>query len=762
MSDKNANMLSSACPLCFVNCGIKIETGGEDGREIIKVRGDDEHPLSKGYICNKASRLNYFQNNEARLTAPMRRKADGSYEEIDWDTAIKEIAEKFAAVRDTHGGERIFYYGGGGQGNHLGGAYAMGTRAALGIKYKSNAIAQEKTGWIWAFCRMIGATIHAEVEHAQVAMFVGKNPFMSNGMDRARNVLREMKKDPARKLIVMDPRRSETTDYADIHLAVKPGRDAWALAAILAHITQQNNLPMDWLAAHTNGYDEVIKHIQEIDVDAYAEFAGLAPALVRETADLIAGAQSFALEEDIGIQMAPHSTLVSYLNLLVQLMTGNFGREGTMGLPVQLVSVLSADRAKLDDKGYEIERRSLPITGAPIVSGLAPCNSIADEILNDDERRLRAIFIESANPVHSLAESDKMRRAIRSLEVSVAIDVAFTETARECDYILPASSQFEKWEATTFPRSYPANYFHLRPPIFEPAPNTLGEPEIHARLVEALNGIDASDLAPLHEAATKNMAAYRDTLIECMMSNPKIKNMISYALYRTLPPLLPEGAAATAAFFGLAQIFTLQYPNEAARAGFSGPDGGNDLFNTLISSPSGAIIGEATHEDSFQRIPFKDKKLRLVIREMLDELDTLSALEPLVSTSDEFPFALAAGERRAYTANTNIRDPQWAKGRNLTAISIHPADAETLGLQNGAAVILETAHGQADGVIGFDDRMRPGTLSIPNGQGMDYPDEEGNKIRFGVYANELTSTAHCDRFVGTPLHKFVPAKIRAA
>jgi anaerobic selenocysteine-containing dehydrogenase len=560
----------------------------------------------------------------------------------------------------------------------------------------------------------------------------------------------------------MDPRRSESADYADIHLAVKPGRDAWALTAILAHIIQQNKLPMDWLAEHTNGFEEVIAHISDIDVAAYAEFAGLTTEQIQETADTIAGAESFALEEDIGIQMAPHSTLVSYLNMLVQLMTGNFGREGTMGLPVQLVSVLSPDRAKLDENGYEIERKTLPVTGAPIVSGLAPCNSIADEILNEDDRRLRAMIIESANPVHSLAESDKMRRAIRALDISISIDVAFTETARECDYILPASSQFEKWEATTFPRSYPANYFHLRPPIFEPAPNTLTEPEIHARLIEALGAMDESDLAPLHEAAKKDMAAYRDALIEGMMTNPKIKNMISYVLYRTLPPLLPEGAESTAAFFGLAQIFTMQYPKEAARAGFSGPDGGNDLFNKLISSPSGAIIGEASNEDSFQRLPFKDKKLRLVIKELLDELDTLRDLQPLVDTSEEFPFSLAAGERRAYTANTNIRDPQWAKGRNVTAISINPADAESLGLEDGAAVVLETAHGKAEGVIGFDERMRPGTLSVPNGQGMDYPDEDGELQRFGVYANELTGTEHKDKFIYTPLHKFVPARIRAA
>ena len=124
MSSQADHYLQTACNLCFVNCGLKVQLGGKDGREIVKVKGDEDHPTSKGYICNKAARINYYQNNAARLRSPMRRRPDGSYEEIEWETAIAEIAGKFAHIRDTHGGERIFYYGGGAQGDHLRGAHA--------------------------------------------------------------------------------------------------------------------------------------------------------------------------------------------------------------------------------------------------------------------------------------------------------------------------------------------------------------------------------------------------------------------------------------------------------------------------------------------------------------------------------------------------------------------------------------------------------------------------------------------------------------
>ena len=103
----------SACILCECNCGIEIELGGADGRRFERIRGDKAHPSSAGYACEKPSRLDYYQNDPERLTTPLRRRADGSFEAIDWETAIREVAERLAAIRDQHGGDSIFYYGGG-------------------------------------------------------------------------------------------------------------------------------------------------------------------------------------------------------------------------------------------------------------------------------------------------------------------------------------------------------------------------------------------------------------------------------------------------------------------------------------------------------------------------------------------------------------------------------------------------------------------------------------------------------------------------
>ena len=132
-------------PTAECNCGVEIQLGGAGGRVFERIRGDRAHPSSQGYVCQKAASLDHYQNNRDRLLSPRRRRRDGSFEELDWPTAIRDVAARLQAVRDATGGESIFYYGGGGQGNHLPGGYSTTTRGALDVLYRSNALAQEKT-----------------------------------------------------------------------------------------------------------------------------------------------------------------------------------------------------------------------------------------------------------------------------------------------------------------------------------------------------------------------------------------------------------------------------------------------------------------------------------------------------------------------------------------------------------------------------------------------------------------------------------------
>lgn len=761
-NNKDTDWKPTACNLCYANCGVLVQT---KGRRITRVKGDKNHPASRGYTCSKALQLDYYQNGKDRLKSPLRRCQDGSYEEIDWDTAIQEIARKMSAIRDQHGGSKIFRYGGGGQGNHLGGAYFGSVKAALGIKYTSNALAQEKTGYAWMMKRTFGGHIHGELEHAQCLFIVGKNPWQSNGFQRARILLQQASKDPNRTLIVMDPRLTESAELADIHLAVKPGRDVWALSAMIAHIVQEDLVPHQWLEEHTTGYDAVVGRFAEIDVAAYSEFAGLTPKDVKATAVAIATSGSSAYYEDLGVQMAPHSTVASYLNLMLMAITGNYGRPNTMMPLKNMIGqfLKGSGMGEPNEAGYATDWKKSPVVGARVVGGLVPCNVIPEEILSDHPDRYRAMFIESSNPCHSLANSQSWRKAMRAMECTVVIDIAMTETARQADYVLPASSQYEKWESTFFNFEYPKNVHHFRKPLFEPLEGTLPEPEIHARLVEVLEPFDISVLKPLKAAAKKGLKMYIIALMLFMVRHRKLSRYMSYILYRTIGPTLPGGAAAGAVYLGLASRFATANPKHVKRAGFKGygPMLGINLFKGILEGRSGMVFSISDESEAFEDIETPDKKISMNVGEMLDEVDELAKLKDLVEVNADFPFILTAGERRAYTANTAIRDPAWMKTNDSVSMAIHPDDARDIGVDDGGRVRIITKSGEAIITIICNKRMQRGAVSIPNGLGLIYPDVNGNEVVTGVSPNELTSLDLRDKFVGTPLHKHVPARLEA-
>ncbi len=744
---------STACILCECNCGIEVRLGGDDGRRFERIRGDKAHPASQGYTCEKALRLDHYQNGRHRLTAPMRRRPDGTYEEIDWDTAISEVAGRFAEVRDTHGGESIFYYGGGGQGNHLGGSYSTATRGALGSRYRSSALAQEKTGEFWVNAKLLGGFTRGDFEHAEVGVFFGKNPWQSHGFPRARATLKEISRDPQRTLIVVDPRRTESAELADIHLQVKPGTDAWCLAAICAVLVQEQLLADDWLAAHATGLAEVVAHLGTIDVARFAEIAGVDDELLRGAARRIAAASSVAVFEDLGVQMSLHSTLVSYLDKLIWLLTGNLAIPGGQYIPSSIVSLAGSAVS-----GGGSSRRS-PVAGARIISGLVPCNVIAEEILTDHPQRYRAMLVESGNPAHSLADGPRMREALASLDLLVVIDVSMTETARLADYVLPAASQFEKWEATFFNFDFPANVFHLRRPLLEPLPGTLGEPEIHARLCEALGAVTEDDLRPLREAAAESRGRFAEAFFAAVAAKPELGRLAPVVLYRTLGPTLPHDAAAAAVLWAAAHRCAQTFPDSVERAGFgTGPAAGEALFDAILDSPSGLVFSVDDPDVVWSRVRTEDGLVHLAIEELLDELDGLSTEAP-PQRDPAFPFVLSAGERRSFTANTILRDPAWRKRDGAGALRIAPIDADRIGVVVGDAVKVTTKRGSAVAVAAIDEAMQPGHVSLPNGLGLDFPGEDGTLAVTGVAPNDLTSSEDRDWVAGTPWHKHVPARL---
>jgi len=746
----------TACMLCENNCGIEVKLS-DGGRRIEKVRGDDAHPASKGYLCQKASRIDHYQNSPDRVAHPLRRKPDGSFERVDWDTAIKEVAAGFAAVRDQYGGDKIFYFGGGGQGNHLPGAYGVSTQSALGGKYRSNALAQEKTGEGWVAASMFGAYARTgDFGNCEMAVFIGKNPWHSHGVARARVTLRELAKDPKRALVVFDPRVSETAELADIHIRLKPGTDAWALAALIAIILEENIAKEEWIAEHVNGFDNIRPLFDGLAIAQYCQWCGVEEAQLRALARRMAAAESVAWYEDLGVQMNRHSTLVSYLHRLAWLVTGSFGKAGAQFVVNSLRPLMNSSSS--------LARKS-PVAGTPLLGNLVPCNVIAEEILSDHPDRYRAMLVETANPAHSLADSAKFVQAMRKLDFSVVIDIAMSETARHADYILPAATQYEKAEATFFNFEFPHNYFHLRHPIMRPPEDAdvLTEAEIHARIIEELGEMPEEVEGLRKTLVHQGREAFAKAFNEAQANNPAVRRLAPVVLYRSLGAHLPENVASAAALWGVAHFVAQREPEALQRAGLEG-EGialGDALFDRIIDSPRGFTFSVDEHEVSWDRVRTADGRINASIDQLIPSIEEL-ANGPQQVTNAEYPFVLSAGERRAYTANTIFRNADWRKKDRDGALRICPEDAARLSLSDGDTARLSTASGQTEVMIEISKRMQPGHVSLPNGLGVDNGMTPGEVSRVGTAPNELTASGHRDFLAGTPWHKMVPAQIEAA
>ncbi len=743
MTDQTTDWQPTACILCECNCGIVVQV---EDRALARIRGDKAHPASRGYTCNKALRLDHYQNDPNRLTSPMRRRPDGTFEEVDWDTAVSEIASGFSAIAEAHGGDKIMYYGGGGQGNHLGGAYSGAFLKSLGSHYRSNALAQEKTGEHWVDAHFYGNHTRGEFEHAEVSVFIGKNPWMSQSFPRARVVLHEIAKDPARSMIVIDPVITDTAKMAEFHLRVRPGTDAWCLAALAAVLVQEDLCDEDFLAEHVTGVEPVGEVLGEVPVDDYAQRCGVDEDQLRAAARRIGAAGSVAVFEDLGVQQGPNSTLCSYLNKMLWILTGNFAKRGGQHLHSSFAPLFRPGGVG-----------RTPVTGAPIIGGLMPSNVVPQEILTEHPDRFRGMIVESSNPAHSIADSDTVSRAFAELELLVVIDVAMTETARLAHYVLPAATQYEKVEATFFNLEFPHNTFHLRHRLMEPLPGTLPEPEIWARLMRALDVVDESELAPLRRAAESGLAVYASAFLEAVGANPGLGKALPFVLYETLGPTLPEGLSGAAALWGLAQKAAMTYPEAVGRAGHAD---GNALFSAILESRSGMTFTVHEYEDDFALITHSDHKIALELPQMLADVRALADAAPGLTTPD-FSIVLSAGERRAFTANDIMRNPAWRKRDAEGSLRVSAEDAESLGLHDGGRARITTAAGAADATVEISDAMLPGHASLPNGYGLDFIDRDGTELVPGVAPNSLTSSDWRDAYAGTPWHKHVPARIEA-
>ena len=737
----------TSCVLCYQNCGLEVTT---EGSRIIQVRADRDNPRSQGYVCRKGANIAYFQNNPERLRFPLKRIGD-RFERISWNQALDEIADRLTEIVQTHGPRSFAYMGGGGQGCHFEAAFGVRFLQALGSKNHYSPLAQELTGFYWVSGKAFGRQyLHAfpDIQETDFLVLWGSNPMVSHGITNFPVTIRNKKKNPDFLMAVVDPRRTETAQLANIHLALRPGTDALLFKAMIKILLEEKRFASNYLAAHVHGFETLRSWFDDVDVKENCRVCGLDPNAVKDFTRLFATRKT-ALRSDLGILMGRHSTLLSYLELILLTLAGRIGVDGGNVFLGHLMPLGS--HSPEEDPGTW---RTV-LTHIPLIMGVFPPNVMPEEIDNDHPQRIRAVMVSGSNPLRSYADTTAYEQAFAKLDLLVNIDVVMNETAMLSHYVLPARSGYEKWDGTFFQWKYPEYYFDMRRPVVQADGEQVEEAEIYVGLAERMNMIPAYP-AKLREWAGDRVR-FGKALMEFVQSDPKASFWLPYILANTLGEEL--GSKNLAALWGLLMRFPSTYPEDVARAGYQlSLLTGEEIFTKILNTPGGVKIGERDRKTNLSALKTKDRKINIHFPEMEAWVrEVIPADEEAKLKNPNYPFILMAGNHMEMVANTIMRDPAWNKGKRPCTLRIHPDDAKEIGLADGEMAVLETEAGSVEIEAEITEQSHRGQVVIPHGFGLIH----GERIS-GVNVNRLASAKHRDRFAATPLHRYIPCRVRKA
>ncbi|NMA68749.1 MAG: molybdopterin-dependent oxidoreductase [Desulfitobacterium sp.] len=736
----------TSCVLCAQNCGLEVMV--EDNR-IIKVRGDKDNPRSQGYTCRKGLNIAHYVHHGDRIHYPMK-KVGEDYVRITWEEAIKEISEKILQIKEKHGPKAFAYAGGGNVGGQMEVGIGLRLLSLLGSRYYYSSLGQEFSNVFWVDGRVAGKqglTSMPDSHNSETLVAWGWNGWMSHQTPRTRILLKEFANNPGKKLIVIDPRLSETAKLADIHLPLRPGSDTMLLKAFISIILDQGWEDKEFISNHVNGWGELGSLFVGFDAKrAVEEVCGLDYQDVVEVARLLARTKS-SIHQDLGIYMNRNSTLNNYLLHILRAITGRFCVEGGQIFPAFLYPIGSDSDERNPKTWRTVKTQMFPVLG------VFPPAILPEEISNDHPERIRALIVSASNPLRSWPDTLAYEKALADLELSVCIDVAYTETARHCDYILPSVSYLESYDTTCFSYSYPELYFQMRQPVLEPiSPEAKEGSAIMLELIKALGFMPELPVS-LYQAGEKGITFYLKSLNGYLMENPQYSRLAPLILGETLGKAL--GSVNQALITGLlangskalkAGAVAMGYPADITMV--------EKMFKDILGHPEGLIISKFPR-DNFQMLKTPDKKLALVIEELLEPLKeaTIEREKEALKMPEEFPLILHAGLHIDTVANTMIRNPHWDKEKTWEKMWVNEADAARLDLIDGEKALIKTKTSSAKVLVEISNLAAPGCVYIRHGGGLIY---EGKK--YGVNVNELVSSTERDE-LGTPLHRRIPCRV---
>lgn len=486
-----------ACHLCEAICGLTLETTTSDDGSIAitSIKGDAQDTFSRGHICPKAVALQDIQNDPDRLHQPMLR-VGSEWQPIPWDEAFALVAERLAGIQARHGQNAVAVY----QGNPSVHNYGLMTHSnyflgQLKTRNRFSATSVDQLPHHLSSHLMYGHGLLLpipDIDQTNFMLILGGNPLASNGsIMTVPDVEKRLKAIQARggKVVVVDPRRSETAAMADQHLFVRPGGDAALLFGLLntlfsEHLTRDSHLPVD-------GLEEVRRAVAGFTAEAMSAHCAVPAEQIRQLARDFAAADKAVCYGRMGVSTQAFGTLCHWLVQLINLVTGNLDRVGGALCTEPAVDLVAAT------SGGHFNRWQSRVSGRPEYSGELPVSALAEEMLTEGEGQIRALVTVAGNPVLSTPNGRQLEQALDGLEFMVSVDLYINETTRYADLILPSTSALENDHYdTTFNMFAVRNVTRFNRAILPKPEGALHDWEIFVGLAQAFAARTGNPLKP--------------------------------------------------------------------------------------------------------------------------------------------------------------------------------------------------------------------------------------------------------------------------
>ena len=431
-----------ACPLCEAICGLEMQF--EDGR-MVAIRGDDADPFSRGHVCPKGNAILDLEADPDRLTSPMR-KVDGQWQAIGWDEAFQLAGSSLADIQKSHGAASVATYLGNPNVHHFGHIAYLPSLLKL-VRTPNVYSASSVDQWPHQF---VNALMYGhqfllpipDIDRTDYLLMIGANPVASNGsLMTAPGIPRRIKDLTARgKLVVIDPRRTETAELASEHHFIRPGSDGLFLVAFMQALQRQGPARGTRYQGKVNGLDEAMQAICAVDVGGVLEATGITPASIERMAAEFYSAKSAVAYGRMGVSVQRFGTLCQWLLQLANVYTGNLDREGGALVNEPAIAITGPGTSS-GQRGRWKSR----VRGLPEFAGELPVAVLAEEMQTPGDGQVRALLTVAGNPVLSTPDGRNLDAALDALDFMVSIDIYINETTRHADLILPPASPLTQY-----------------------------------------------------------------------------------------------------------------------------------------------------------------------------------------------------------------------------------------------------------------------------------------------------------------------------